>query len=486
MSIWKKKLKRVHLDNNKNGRVNGGLNERDITHLLLGALFTLLILGTLGMPYLTSLPQILTTLTVVVLLVGFWSSYLLEFYKTEIFSSYLKVFLFGVLTILPFILLEIFIQQKWPLLFLPMTLISMIVALGYSRRLAIANLLFQSFLIWFLVETPYQNDFFMHLPGMIIATLGMSNLRTRAKLIKLGAMAGISHCIIIIAYQILKTPGADLNDLKIGFFGFTNGLVSGFIILGILPFIERWFQITTDQSLLELADLNHQLLKDLALRAPGTYHHSLRVSNLAEAATEAIQGNTLLSRVGSYYHDIGKLNKPDYFIENEPASSNKHKALTPSMSTLIITAHVKDGMELALYHKIPKNIIDFISQHHGTSVIKYFYHAALQNSEPTDNHNLPEITEESFRYPGPQPQSKESGIVLLADSVEAASRSIDDITPAKLEGLVHEVIMEKLLDGQLDESNLTMKEFKIIEASFIRMLVAIFHPRIKYPDQTIS
>ncbi len=351
-----------------------------------------------------------------------------------------------------------------------------------------ANFLFQSFLVWFLIEPFYQAFFFIHLPGSIIAALGIANIRTRANLIKLGALAGASHFIIIIAYALLNNAHLSPNELvNQGLLGLANGIVSGFIILGILPFLERWFQILTDQSLLELADLNHPLLKELSLKAPGTYHHSLRVGNLAEAATEAINANGLLSRVGSYYHDIGKLNKPEYFIENEAASLDKHKALTPSMSTLVITAHAKDGIELAQYHKLPPIIIDFIAQHHGTSVVKYFYHAALQNNDSEANHQNKTtkngIDEESFRYPGPKPRIKESGVVLLADSVEAASRTLDDITPAKLEGLVHEVIMEKLLDGQLNECALTMRELKSVEASFVRVLAGIFHPRIKYPEK---
>lgn len=481
MTFWRRKLKRVNRDKSKNGKENGGLTDRDITHLLFGILFTLLLLGILGSPYFTDIPQTLATLAVVFLVMAFWSAYLYVFYQADVFASHLRLFLFGILTVLPFVLLEIFIELKWPFLLLPITFISMIIALGYSRRTAVINLLFQYFLIWFLLKPEYQTAFWVYLPGSVIAALGMAYIRTRAKLIKLGALAGGTHFVIIIAYELLHTEQVILND---GLFGLANGLVSGFIILGILPFLERWFQILTDQSLLELADLNQPLLKELSLKAPGTYHHSLRLGNLAEAATEVINGNALLTRVGSYYHDIGKLNKPEYFIENEAASLDRHKALTPSMSTLVITAHVKDGIELARYHKLPRSVIDFISQHHGTSVVKYFYHAALQNSESGSGGDRvePEITEESFRYPGPKPQTKETGVLLLADSVEAASRTLEEVTPAKLEGLVHEVIMEKLLDGQLDNCNLTMKELRVIEATFIRVLAGIFHPRIKYPE----
>ncbi len=488
MPFWKKKLKRVHPDKVKNGKTDSVSRNRTITHVLFCILFALMLLGILGPSHMVDIPSTLSTLTVIFLMVVFWSAYLFAFHYKEVLGSYLRIFLFGILTVAPFILLEVFIRLNWSLLFLPITLISMMIALGYSRRIAVANLLFQSFLVWFLIEPFYQTFFFIHLPGSIIAALGIANIRTRANLIKLGALAGASHFIIIVAYALLNNAHLSQNELvNQGLLGLANGIVSGFVVLGILPFLERWFQILTDQSLLELTDLNHPLLKELSLKAPGTYHHSLRVGNLAEAATDAINANGLLSRVGSYYHDIGKLNKPEYFIENEAASLDKHKALTPSMSTLVITAHAKDGIELAQYHKLPPIIIDFVIQHHGTSVVKYFYHAALQNNDSEANHKNKTkkngIDEESFRYPGPNPRSKQSGVVLLADSIEAASRTLDDITPAKLEGLVHEVIMEKLLDGQLDECNLTMKEFKVVEATFIRVLAGIFHPRIKYPEK---
>lgn len=485
MAFWKRKLKRIQLDKSRSPQENGGLSERDTVNLLLGCLFAVIILGALGTSYLVNITQTLTTLAVITLLVTFWSAYLIAFHQTDVLASYLKVFLFGLLTSAPLLLLKIFIVLNWSLLFLPSTFISMLIALGYSRRVAIINLLFQSLFVWLLVESQHQAYYFIHLPGSIIAALGMTNIRTRANLIKLGGLAGISHFIIISAHVLIRNNQPEIGEtFRQGFLGLVNGLISGFIVLGILPFLERWFQILTDQSLLELADLNHPLLKELSLKAPGTYHHSLRLSNLAEAATESIKSNALLSRVGSYYHDIGKLNKPGYFIENEPLSVNKHQTLTPSMSTLVITAHVKDGVELGHYHKLPIRLLDFIGQHHGTSIVKYFYHVALQNNEPISSgeRTEPEITEDSFRYPGPKPQTKEVAIVLLADSVEAASRTLEDITPAKLEGLVHEVIMEKLLDGQLDESNLTMKELKLVEESFIRVLVSIFHPRIKYPE----
>src|SRR5438067_12997786 len=228
-----------------------------------------------------------------------------------------------------------------------------------------------------------------------------------------------------------------------------NGIVTATIVGGVLPMFEHLFQVTTDISWLEAADLNHPLLRRLTIEAPGTYHHSLVVANLAEAAAEAIGANPTMCRVCSYFHDIGKLVKPEYFTENMRHDRNPHNELAPAMSALIILAHVKEGVDLALKYKLNQKIIDVIQEHHGTSLVSYFYKRALQQQEDARQggkimnireEDIPEVREESFRYSGPKPQTRESGIISLADCIESASRSMEKITPSRIEQLVNDII----------------------------------------------
>jgi putative nucleotidyltransferase with HDIG domain len=246
-------------------------------------------------------------------------------------------------------------------------------------------------------------------------------------------------------------------------------------VAGVLPVLEFLFNVVTNISLLELADFNHPLLKRLVLEAPGTYHHSLLVGNLAEVACESINANSLLARVGAYYHDIGKVEKPEYFLENQGKSSSRHGQLKASMSKLVIINHVKEGLALAHKHKLNSSIIDFIEQHHGRSLVFYFYIRALE--EAKDN-----VKEDVFRYPGPKPQTKETAIVLLADSVEAACRSLGSPSAQRIDEVVHTVINNKFIDGQLDECDLTLKDLNKIAEIFIRILSAVYHSRIGYPE----
>jgi putative nucleotidyltransferase with HDIG domain len=256
--------------------------------------------------------------------------------------------------------------------------------------------------------------------------------------------------------------------------------------------LEPLFQITTDISWLEASDLNHPLLRRMTIEAPGTYHHSLVVANLAEAAAEAVGANATLCRVCAYFHDVGKLIKPDYFTENMSFERNPHEDLAPTMSALIIIAHVKEGVDLALKHKLNQRIIDIIQEHHGTSLVYYFYKRAHQILEearaggkimkirPDD---VPEVREESFRYSGPKPQTKESAIVSLADAVESASRTLEKPTPAKIEQLVHDIIEQRITDHQLDECDLTLRDLRMIAERFRFTLLTMLHTRIAYPKQ---
>jgi putative nucleotidyltransferase with HDIG domain len=254
-----------------------------------------------------------------------------------------------------------------------------------------------------------------------------------------------------------------------------GALVASMIVSISLPFFESLFDIATNIKLLELLDPNQPLLKKLVYSSPGTYHHSIVIGNLAEAAAEAINENPLLARVGAYYHDIGKIRKPEYYIENQRAEENKHDKLAPSMSSLIIASHVKEGVELAREHKLPSLVTDNIHQHHGTSLITYFYQKAR------DLAPLGSIEEEDYRYPGPRPRTKVAAIVMLADSVEASSRTLADPTPQRIQALTHSVITRIFLDDQLSKCDLTLKDLREIARSFNIVLNGIFHQRIDYP-----
>ena len=259
-------------------------------------------------------------------------------------------------------------------------------------------------------------------------------------------------------------------------FGGINAVMSPVIAFGLLIFYEKVFRVTTDLTLLELTDFNHPLLKELSSKAPGTFHHSIIMGNLSEAAAESIGANSILARVGCYYHDIGKMLKPQYFIENQLDMNNKHNELNPNMSTKIIISHVKDGIELAKKHRLPQQIIDFIPMHHGTTLVAYFYDKAKSASRE-------EVSDITYRYPGPKPQTKETGIVMLADAIEASTRTIEDPSPQKLENRIIEVIRSRFTEGELDECDLTLRDLTKIKDSFLKILVGIHHHRLKYPDK---
>ena len=260
--------------------------------------------------------------------------------------------------------------------------------------------------------------------------------------------------------------------------GLFSGLLAGVLALGLIPLFESAFDVTTDSRLLELASGDHPLLKKLSLLAPGTYHHSVILGNLAEAAAEAIGANPLMARVMALYHDIGKMQKPHYFVENQHAE-NRHENLSPTMSTKVIMAHVKDGVELAKKYKLGGPIMDGITQHQGTTLLQYFYNKAVKEAAKRGE----TVREEDFRYPGPKPQTKEAGILMLADSVEAAPRTLKNPSPAQVKSLVNRILRNKFEDGQLDACELTFREVGKIEEAFTRILIlGVYHNRIEYPE----
>jgi cyclic-di-AMP phosphodiesterase PgpH len=321
-------------------------------------------------------------------------------------------------------------------------------------------------------------------------------VRRRSRLIRAGVGVGVAIWLSSLSFGMIAINLFPPMDNDWGMIGLQsalalgNGIITAMIVGGALPMLEHLFQITTDVSWLELSDLNHPLLRRMTIEAPGTYHHSLVVANLAEAAAEKIGANATLCRVCSYFHDVGKLVKPQYFTENMSFERNPHDDLAPTMSALIIIAHVKEGVDLALTHGLNKQIIDVIQQHHGTSLVYYFYQRALQQQEDARaggkimnirKEDIPEVQEESFRYSGPKPQTKESAIVSLADIVESASRSLEKPTPQKIEQLINELIEERIADGQLDECDLTLGEVRVIAERFRFTLMTMLHTRIAYP-----
>ena len=286
-----------------------------------------------------------------------------------------------------------------------------------------------------------------------------------------------SYCLLIAATDLLRfVPYEEIYDHVLP--GVFTGLAAPIVIQGLLPIFESLFHITTDITLLELSDLNRPLLRELAIRAPGTYTHSLIMANLSEAAGQSIAANPLLARVGCYYHDIGKMLKPEYFTENQSLQGgrNPHDQLTPSMSMLIIDSHVKDGIELAEEHGLPKALIDLIPQHHGTTVQEFFYTRAIELG-------VENVRRDDFRYDGPKPQTREAGILMLADSVESAARTLRERTPDRVRQLVRDIIQQKFTSGELDECPLTLRDLHRIEESFIPVLLGTLHGRLEYPWQ---
>jgi putative nucleotidyltransferase with HDIG domain len=378
------------------------------------------------------------------------------------------------------------------------------VLLGKNQGLYTATFvsLWGSIVLW-ASQGEYEGDAFLYLvTGLIcgfVAVFVTLQVRRRSRLIRAGFFVGLATWLLALTFGHIYVlwdlfPSFDWQMLAaqtcaaVG-----SGILTAMIVSGALPIIETVFGLTTDISWLEAADLNHPLLRRLTIEAPGTYHHSLVVANLAESAAEVIGANPTMCRVCAYFHDIGKLVKPEYFTENMRAGRNLHDDLAPTMSALIIIAHVKEGVDLALKHKLNQRVIDVIQEHHGTSLVGYFYKRALQQQEDARQggkimnireEDIPEVRDESFRYSGPKPQSRESGIISLADAVESASRCLEKVTPNRLEQLIHDIIEKRIADGQLDECDLTMREINAIADNFAYTLTNMLHSRIAYPTET--
>jgi len=375
----------------------------------------------------------------------------------------------------------------------PTLLAAAIMIIAYHQRFALGMAALHGMLVTLALNQNF--DFFLTLlTGVALLVFALKEIRTLGKLIVVGVVAGATLFIstwaigmahfLSLAWNFTLMPAGDLGPIASNaLWAAGAGVAAGFLTLGLLPLIERVFKITSAMTLLGLCDANRPLLRRLATEAPGTFNHSLVLGTMAEAAATAIGANGLLCRVGAYYHDVGKLSKPQYFAENQAGGPNRHDKLSPAMSLLIIVGHVKDGIELAREYGLPWSVQQFIAQHHGTTLVEYFYNAARQRQqrEMPLKGEMPPVSETEFRYPGPRPQTRETAILMVCDGVESMARAMPDHTPGRLETVVHQLVTKRLMDGQFSDCDLTLKDLATIEQSLVRTLAGVYHGRVAYP-----
>ena len=333
-----------------------------------------------------------------------------------------------------------------------------------------------SFMLFFLMPIlNYDLKFFtMYFIAIAFAAQIVSKITTRSGIIAAGVQLSVLKVVIYLLFSYFSEIGSFTTAITSGAI-LLSGLISGMLTIAFLPYFEKTFNILTIFKLLELGDLSHPLLKKISVEAPGTFQHSVMVATLSENAATSIGANAVFCRVASYYHDLGKTKRPKFYVENQQNGENPHNKISPFMSTLIITSHTKDGAEMAKEYQIPKEIRDIMYEHQGTTFLAYFYNAAKKID--------PNVEKEEFRYSGPKPKTKESAIIMLADSIEAAIRSLDEKSPMAMENMIRKIINGKIEDNQLSEADLTFKEIEIIIKTFVKTLVSIHHVRIKYPGQ---
>ena len=426
-----------------------------------------------------------TALVIFILLVLAWIC--VQKYDVSFLSSQKNVTLFVILLLSQAVLLKMGILFSQVLhetfrgiplhsfyYVVPFCSASLLAAVLLGRSSAVLMAIFSAVLTGLILPN-HMNFSIVALGGGVLAAIRWKEYRRRTSVLIVAFILGLLGAALALGFNMQEGFSAAImqwTDIPIALLG---GLSNVIIVAGAMPLLESIFKLTTDMRLLELADQNHPLLRKMVVGAPGTYHHSLLVGNLAEEASEAIGANPLLTRVGAYFHDIGKMMKPEYFIENQ-GRENRHDRLKPNMSALILISHVKEGVELAKSHQLPKEIIDLIQQHHGTSLIQFFYEKAKEQ-------NGDGVTEEFFRYPGPRPQTREAGILMLADMVEASSRSLSDHSHGRLSTLVDRIVQSAFVEGQLDNCSLTLRDLSNIQGAFMRVLVGIHHHRIHYPGK---
>lgn len=403
----------------------------------------------------------------------------LYYIRPKIFKDNLRLTLISSLILLEcffaFISLKLTASSPVELLIF-VSVASIMLTILFDSRLSF----FTTVIICFLVSAIRGGDYtiaFISFCASVLAIFSVRDIKNRSQIFRSFFFILIGYSLSILAIGFDRTEDTDKVLMEL-LFGGINAVMSPVIAYGLLIFYEKVFNITTDLTLVELSDFNHPLLKELSSKAPGTFHHSIIMGNLSEEAAHSINANRILARVGCYYHDIGKTVEPEFFIENQIDKINKHDTLNPTTSAQIIIAHVNRGMELARKYKLPEVLIDFIPMHHGTTLVSYFYNKAK------DQENIfPEGSKEEYRYPGPKPQTKETGIVMLADSIEAATRTLDDPTSEKLEKKIIEIIRTRFMEGELDECELTLRDLTKIKNSFLKILIGIHHHRVKYPEK---
>jgi len=383
------------------------------------------------------------------------------------------------LTVGAMLLAETFVGPEWRLEMAPLVYLGMTVAIAYRHQSALLIAAAAALVAAVAFGWTFGEAVAALAPTSVAIAL-LDSVRHRSKLLSVGFGAGLVAILTTLAVGAIEGQPT-WPTLKLAVATGVWAVVAGSLLTVSLPLVERVFNVQTDLSLIELGDPAHPLLQELVRRAPGTYNHSITVASIAEAAADSIGARGLLVRVGAYFHDIGKMLKPGYFIENQGQGGNQHDALVPAMSTLVIIAHVKDGADLARQNRLPQRIIDFIEQHHGTTLVEYFYRQAQKKSQ--DEADNAKVDENRFRYPGPKPQTREAGVLMLADAVESASRALVEPTPSRIENLVEELTRKRLDDGQFDECGLTLQELHTIGESLIKSLTAVYHGRVKYPDQ---
>jgi len=411
----------------------------------------------------------------ILVLAAFLALYLfLTYFRREVARSnpkLLALFLVFGLQMLLIYAVDLFFGLKSIYIY-PVAVLPVMVTILFDSEVGILS----TFILALLLGVMHRFSFSITLLTAVVGFVGCLSsrqVRKRSDFYRIMLSVVVSYVLLILVVEKLKlTPNPEILTEMV--YGTLMGAVSILFIIGILPVFESIFGITTDTTLLELSDLNHPLLRRLSIEAPGTYHHSISVGNLSEAAAEAIGANALLARVGAYYHDIGKIEVPEYFVENQFSVRSKHDALTPSMSTLILSSHVKKGRLLGEEADIPDEVLNFIEEHHGNMVMEYFYHRAREQEGD-------DVDIDKFRYPGPKPQTRETGIAMLADGVEAASRTLDEPKPARIDTLIQRIINNRFQSGELDECPLTLRDLARIKQAFAQVLIAVFHHRVKYP-----
>jgi len=410
-------------------------------------------------------------------LLFFFFAYL-QTYRSQIYNDIKLIALVGVIFIMHLALAHLIVYRLgWSEFFVPMTIAAMIFTVVFDGRIAFIIMVTLTLLTGIILS----NNIPFIVANLFVSSLAIytvRRLRSRTQILWSILAVTSGYVAVIAVFEMIKFSSWD-SVMEHMVFATANGILSPLLTYGLLVLIERVFKITTNLTLLELLDFNNNLLSKLAMKAPGTFKHSIDVGNLAVAASEAVGANSLLARVGAYYHDIGKAEKPEYFIENQLRGTNKHEKLSPRLSATVIVAHVKDGIKLADENRLPSIVADFIPMHHGRTRVEFFYQQALERAKETDS----EINETDFRYPGPRPNSKETGILMIAEAVEAASRSLKNPNPQRIESLMDTIIESRIKGGELINCPLTFRDLEIIKSAMMPVLTGSMHERIEYPGQ---